>query len=90
MHSQYGKDGLVVVAVNMDQNRADADAFLRQYPAAFTVRFDPRGKLAQTFKLRGMPTSALLDRDGKVLLVHEGFRSTDAASLEQSIRTALH
>lgn len=90
MHSQYGKDGLVIVAVNMDQNRADADAFLRQYPAAFAVRFDPHGRLAQNFKLRGMPTSALLDRDGKVLLVHEGFRSNDAASLEQSIRTALH
>jgi thiol-disulfide isomerase/thioredoxin len=90
MHQRYARDGLVVVAVNMDQNRPDADAFLRQYPADFTVRFDPRGQLAQGFKLRGMPTSALLGRDGKVLLVHEGFRSKDVAALEDSIRTALH
>jgi len=90
MHSQYGKDGLVIVGVNMDQNRADADAFLRQYPAAFTVRFDPQGRLAQNFKLRGMPTSALLGRDGKVLLVHEGFRGKDATTLEQAIRAAIH
>jgi thiol-disulfide isomerase/thioredoxin len=90
MQQRYGRDGLVVVAVNMDQNRLDADAFLRQYPADFTVRFDPRGQLAQGFKLRGMPTSALLDRNGKVLLVHEGFRSKDVATLEDSIRTALH
>jgi cytochrome c biogenesis protein CcmG/thiol:disulfide interchange protein DsbE len=89
MHSRYGKDGLVIVAVNMDQNRADADSFLRKYPADFTVRFDPQGRSAAGFKLRGMPTSALLDRNGKVLLVHEGFRGKDAANLEASIRAAL-
>jgi cytochrome c biogenesis protein CcmG, thiol:disulfide interchange protein DsbE len=89
MHRRYGKDGLVVVAVNMDQEHGDAVAFLQRYPAEFTVRFDPRGKLAQGFNLRGMPTSALLDRDGKVLLVHEGFRAQDPSLLEQSIRGAL-
>jgi thiol-disulfide isomerase/thioredoxin len=90
MHRLYGKDGLVVLAVNMDQVRADADTFLRQYPAEFTVRYDREGALAQTFKVRGMPTSVLLGRDGKTLLVHEGFKSRDAATLDQSIRSALH
>jgi thiol-disulfide isomerase/thioredoxin len=90
MQRLYGKDGLVILAVNLDQVQAEADVFLRQYPAEFTVRFDPQGGLAKTFKVRGMPSSALLGRDGRTLLVHEGFRSKDAAALEQSIRSALH
>jgi len=90
MHHQYGKDGLVILAVNMDQVRADADGFLQKYPAEFAVRFDPKGRLAPDFKVRGMPTSALLGRDGKVLLIHEGFKAKDTASLEQAIRNALH
>ncbi len=90
MQERYAKEGLVVVAVNMDQQRPDADAFLRQYPASFIVRFDPRGQLAQGFNLRGMPTSVLLDRGGKVLRVHEGFRGKDAGLLEDAIRLALH
>jgi cytochrome c biogenesis protein CcmG/thiol:disulfide interchange protein DsbE len=90
MHQQFAAEGLVVLAVNMDQVRADADAFLKQYPAGFTVRFDPQGRLATTFKVRGMPTSVLIGRDGSTLLVHEGFRSKDPATLEQSIRSALH
>lgn len=89
MHRQFGKDGLVILAVNMDQVRTDADTFLKQYPAEFTVRFDPQGQLAQQYKVRGMPTSVLIGRDGKVLWTHEGFRSKDPASLEQSLRTAL-
>ena len=90
MHRQLGKDGLVIVAVNMDQVRSDADAFLKQYPAEFAVRFDPQGQLAQQYKVRGMPTSVLIGRDGKLLWTHEGFRSKDPASLEQSLRAALH
>jgi cytochrome c biogenesis protein CcmG, thiol:disulfide interchange protein DsbE len=90
MHRQFGKEGLVILAVNLDQVRADADAFLKQYPAEFTVRFDPQGQLAQQYKVRGMPTSVLIGRDGKLLWTHEGFRSKDPAALEQSIRTALH
>jgi thiol-disulfide isomerase/thioredoxin len=90
MHRKYEADGLVVLAVNMDQVRADADGFLRQYPAQFRVAFDPAGRTASGFKLRGMPTSALIGRDGKVLLLHEGFKARDQASLEQSIRDALH
>jgi thiol-disulfide isomerase/thioredoxin len=90
IHRRFAADGLVVLAVNMDQVRADADGFLRQYPAQFRVAFDPAGRVASGFKLRGMPTSALLGRDGKVLLLHEGFKARDQASLEQSIRDALH
>jgi thiol-disulfide isomerase/thioredoxin len=90
MHRRFAADGLVVLAVNMDQVRADADGFLRQYPAQFRVAFDPQGQVASGFKLRGMPTSALIGRDGKVLLLHEGFKARDQASLEQSIRDALH
>jgi thiol-disulfide isomerase/thioredoxin len=89
MQRQYGKDGLVIVAVNMDQVRAEADAFLAKYPAEFAVRYDPAGKLAPRFKVRGMPTSALLGRDGNVLLIHEGFKSKDVEKLEQAIRDAL-
>lgn len=90
MYRQYGKDGLVILAVNMDQVKSDAEAFLKQYPAEFPVRFDAQGQLAQQFRVRGMPTSALIGRDGQVLWTHEGFRSKDPAALEQAIRTALH
>jgi cytochrome c biogenesis protein CcmG/thiol:disulfide interchange protein DsbE len=89
MQRQYASQGLVIVAVNLDQVHDDAETFLQKYQPEFTVRFDPAGHLAQDFKVRGMPTSALLGRDGKVLLVHEGFRSKDEDTLEQSIRDAL-
>jgi thiol-disulfide isomerase/thioredoxin len=69
--------GLVVVAVNVDQQSADADAFLSRYPANFRVVFDPDGKLAEQYKVTGMPSSVILDRQGAIRFRHVGFHSND-------------
>jgi cytochrome c biogenesis protein CcmG, thiol:disulfide interchange protein DsbE len=83
------KDGLVIVAVNLDQERADAEHFLSEFMPSFRVAFDPKGALAERYHVNGMPTSVLIGRDGKALTVHQGFRSKDRDALEQQIRSVL-
>jgi cytochrome c biogenesis protein CcmG, thiol:disulfide interchange protein DsbE len=84
-----GRDGLVVVAVNVDHERADADRFLRELAPGFRVAYDPEGTLAEQYHVHGMPTSFLIDREGKVQLQHAGFRTRDRDELEARIRTLL-
>ena len=81
--------GLVIIAVNVDQVRADAEHFLDMFSPGFRVAYDPQGSLAERYHVRGMPTSVLIGRDGKTLTVHEGFRVKERNSLEQTIRAAL-
>jgi thiol-disulfide isomerase/thioredoxin len=77
--------GLEIVAVDLDKNREQADAFLDRYPAAFTVAFDPKGATAQAYGVRAMPTSLLIGRDGKVVQIHAGFDPRTAASFAHEI-----
>ena len=37
MQARYGDDGLVIIGVNLDNERREADAFLVEYPADFTI-----------------------------------------------------
>ena len=85
----FAKDGLVVVGVNVDHDRADADQFLKTYRPSFQIVFDPQGALAERWQVKGMPTSVLIGRDGKPIAVFKGFHSKDRADLEQAIRAAL-
>jgi cytochrome c biogenesis protein CcmG/thiol:disulfide interchange protein DsbE len=85
----YEHQGLTVIAVNLDQERADADAFLAKYHPGFDVRFDPQGELAERFKIRGMPTSVIIDRQGVVRFTHIGFRPVDEAMYEAQLRDVL-
>jgi cytochrome c biogenesis protein CcmG/thiol:disulfide interchange protein DsbE len=89
LHEQYGDRGLTVVAINLDQERKAADAFLAKYPAPFRVAFDPQGKTAGAFHVEVMPTSFLIGRDGRVLERHAGFDPKKAIEIEERIAKEL-
>jgi cytochrome c biogenesis protein CcmG, thiol:disulfide interchange protein DsbE len=89
MHRKYGSDGLQIIAVNLDKDRALADAFLAEVPAEFALRFDPAGALAKEYGVQAMPSSFLIDADGNMLATHAGFRTADTADYERAITDAL-
>ena len=89
MRQAHQAEGLTVIAVNVDHDRADADRFLRQFQPGFEVRFDPEGTLAQRFKVSGMPTSLIIDRHGSVRFTHVGFWPADGAVAAHEIRALL-
>ncbi len=86
LQGELGRDGLVVIAVNVDRERADADRFLHEHAAQFRIVYDPDGLLPEKFGVRGMPTSFLIDRSGHVQARHEGFLVRDREALRQQVR----
>lgn len=85
----YEGQGLAIVAVNLDRERADADKFLQQFHPTFDVRFDPTGELAEFYQVHGMPSSVLIDRHGVARFTHVGFRPVDGPIYEAEVRELL-
>ena len=84
IQEKYQQQGLVIISVNVDNNKALADKFLAEIPANFTVFYDPKGKVARQFKLKGMPSSYIIDRSGKVVSAHVGFSQRLLRSIQSS------
>ena len=89
MQAKYAAKGLQIVGVNLDANRGDADKFLTEVPAKFTVAFDPQGDTPKRYAIKGMPTSVLIGSNGKAIEVHSGFRADERQALEEAIASAL-
>lgn len=89
MQGTYGPRGLTVIAINLDHDRSDAEAFLKKFPHAFDVRFDPGAASAEQFRIQGMPTSVVIDRHGNVRFTHIGFRPQDDAVYAEQLRQLL-
>ena len=89
LEARYRDSGFTIVAVNVDKRRDDALRFLRDVPARFTVVFDAEGKTPAAFDVKGMPSSYLIDREGRVAAVEEGFHDERAGAIEQRIRALL-
>jgi thiol-disulfide isomerase/thioredoxin len=89
LQSKYADKGLAIVAINVDTSRDDAARFLKQLPARFRIAYDPDGAVAREFAIKGMPSSFLIDREGKVISMHTGFNNGSREQLERAVEQAL-
>jgi cytochrome c biogenesis protein CcmG, thiol:disulfide interchange protein DsbE len=89
MQAKYASKGLVIVSVNVDEVRADAERFLAKYGKGIAVQYDSAGAVAREYDLKGMPSSFLVDRSGSVRFRHTGFRDKDREAFEAEIREVI-
>ena len=89
MQAKYADRGLVVIGVNVDRERAEADRFLHDVPAQFRIVYDPAGTLASRYDLPGMPASYVIGPNGDVVGRHLGFRAAVRAEREAELQKLL-
>lgn len=89
MQNKYAADGFTVISINVDANKALADEFLKESPSNFPIIYDPKGKLAREFKLKGMPSSYLYNRAGEMVAAHIGFFTHKKMGYEEALLSLL-
>jgi thiol-disulfide isomerase/thioredoxin len=89
MQEKYGAKGLTIVAIDVDKDREAGDKFLSEFPSPFVVAYDPDGKVAESFHVQAMPSSYVIDRDGKIAYAHRGFEPKKASEMESHIGETL-
>jgi peroxiredoxin len=89
LRTELAQQEFAIVAINLDEEVADATAFLKQHPVNYTILRDPAGDVPKAFGVAGMPTSYLIDRDGIVRAVHTGFDPADIDKLRIEIHALL-
>jgi thiol-disulfide isomerase/thioredoxin len=77
-----------VLAINQWENEEHVFPFMGQldvYPT-FPILFDPTSRIADAFGVKGLPTSFVLDRQGRVVYAAQGGRAFDHPDIETLIR----
>jgi len=89
LQAQYQRQGLTIISINLDHSRVLADEFLKEIKANFPVIYDPKGLIARKYKLKGMPSSFIIDRTGKIVSAHVGFNQTKQLAYETELQALL-
>lgn len=89
LHRDFSPKGLQVLAINMDEIAADAQNFLTEHPAQFTVLTDANQQCAKGFQVKAMPSSYLIDRNGVIRHEHLGFHKGETAEIQALIKQLL-
>jgi thiol-disulfide isomerase/thioredoxin len=90
LQKKYADKGLVIIAVNEDEEKSDMQDFLKDNAATFTVVRDAKQKLVGEAGIQTMPSSFILDETGKVRFTHSGFHGAETRKqYEQEIESLL-
>ncbi len=72
LYKNYKEQGIIVIAASTDNSIAKINKFLKRNPVDFIVVSDPDYRTSRDFKVFSLPTSFLIDKDGKIVKKYLG------------------
>ena len=90
MYNELKAEGFEVVAVNLDEKRENAAQFLDKYPVDYAIVRALSRDIELRYKIAGLPTAYLIDRDGKLRFAHQGFKPQDITQIRQQAVSLLN
>jgi thiol-disulfide isomerase/thioredoxin len=86
MAGRLKEKGVQIIAVSIDEDKESAQTFLSSRPSwSLTVAHDPKGKLPEALQPSKMPSSYVMDAEGIIRYVNEGFERGDLKVLEKRL-----
>ncbi len=75
IEKKFGKDGLIILAVNIDDTRtiSGVKSFVSAHSLDFIIPLDPNRKLFNNFRGSSLPLTLLIDASGNVVRTYSGF-----------------
>jgi peroxiredoxin len=67
IHKKYGQHGLEVVNIDIEEPREKVSRFAEKYNVSYRMLLDEKGKVAEVYRIVGIPSMVLIDKEGKVL-----------------------
>ncbi len=86
LYQRYQPMGFTLLGVNVEEDSRAADKILKEIPVSFPVLYDKKNQVSESYQVRAMPSTFLIDRDGKVRYLHKGYQPGYEEEYQQQIR----
>jgi peroxiredoxin len=89
LYDKYRASGFVLLGVNIDDDAGRATELASKLGLKFPVLLDTDKAVSRLYELSSMPTTVLIDRDGRVRYLHRGYVQGYENLYDQQIRELL-
>lgn len=86
LHDKYKAGGFMVLGINIDDDPRHGAATAARWGVKFPVLLDAEKTVTRAYDLGAMPSTVLVDRDGRIRFLHRGYREGLEAEYERQIR----
>ena len=74
LFTRYERVGFTLLGVNIDDDPRRAMAMAQELGVTFPVLFDSTKDVSKLYEVNAMPVTVILDREGNVRHVHQGYK----------------
>jgi peroxiredoxin len=85
-HAAVSKEGIGLVAINVGEDADTVAEFLADARVEFPLPLDEASKVVMSYPVRGLPTTFVVDPDGRLTYVATGGREWDDPALLDQVR----
>ena len=86
LYLRYRKQGLVVLGVNVEKKPGKAKNMISELRVVFPVLFDVTKSVSKLYDIEDMPSTILVDRDGNLRYLHNGYSVGYEEHYERQVR----
>ncbi len=89
LYAEYQPLGFTILGVNVEEDSTQARKMLEQLPVSFPVLFDNQSTVSKLYDVVAMPSTVLVDRDGNVRYLHQGYKPGYEEAYQQQVRALI-
>ena len=89
LYQKYRSSGFVLLGVNVDDDARKAGDVAAKLGITFPVLLDTDKAVSKLYDLSTMPSTVIIDRDGKVRYLHRGYLAGYEDNYDKQIRELL-
>jgi thiol-disulfide isomerase/thioredoxin len=89
IYKRYNKLGFTLLGVNVEPDPKLAEEWLKDTPVSFPILYDKESTVSKLYEVAGMPSTVIVDRAGKLRMVHRGYKPGDENEYLDSIRSLI-
>jgi peroxiredoxin len=89
LYDKYRAAGFVLLGVNVDEDNAKAAEVATKLGVTFPILLDSEKTVSKLYDVSTMPSTMIIDREGRVRYVHRGYLAGYENDYEKQIRELL-
>ena len=89
IHDKYKGMGFTVLGVNVEEDSTPAISIINKTKIGFPVLFDKENAVSKLYNVSAMPSTVIIDRDGNMRYLHEGYKSGDEEKYKEIVKKLL-
>jgi thiol-disulfide isomerase/thioredoxin len=89
LYQRFKNDGLEFVAVDLRESQPEVKDFITDNKLTFPVALDATGNVGNNYNIQSIPSTYIIDRDGKIIVQAVGGRSWNTPAMISAFQALL-